>query len=156
MVGKILEFHIRQPLAMAQNLDVYNSAEGNGGIKVKGDLADFQIIEEASESDDSDEETNKDNINKVGTLAALPPDLISPYSKPVFGSVQVTDSENVQFGNNTYFNGPVTIKQVITNTLGVDNACYTKTEEEALSAQQFKNEPKNDVSGMLCKLNKRI
>ncbi|KAJ0183893.1 hypothetical protein K1T71_000316 [Dendrolimus kikuchii] len=135
-------------------MDLCNNSDGNIGLKVNGDLGDFEIVEETSESDnDNDQET--ENCPRIRSLSTLPVDLIKPSSTPIFGSVQVTGSQNVQFGNNTYFNGPVTIKQVISDTFGVDNASYVKTEEEDLPAQRHKNEPKNDnsvIKSFQCKL----
>ncbi|CAH2103826.1 unnamed protein product [Euphydryas editha] len=93
------------------------------GTKVVGDLGDIQV------SDDSDSENNKKVSRTLTSKLSIPPNLIK-NTVPVFGSVTVSSSDNVQFGNNTYFNGPVTIKQVIQNKSGVDNVAYINTETE--------------------------
>lgn len=51
---------------------------------------------------------------------------------PAVSNVAVTNSENVQFGNNTYFNGPVVIRQIIQSNSGQLNEAYTKSENEDL------------------------
>lgn len=116
---------------MAQNVDS-KQAEGNLGLKVEGDLGDIQIIEESDDSEDGDE-TDTSN-GRSNALSTIPSNLVNPSSTPVFGSVQITQSENVQFGNNTYFNGPVTIKQVISSQLGFDNGGYAKSDEDSIPA----------------------
>ncbi|XP_049884664.1 peptidoglycan-recognition protein LE-like isoform X5 [Pectinophora gossypiella] len=116
--------------------------ERNLGIKVEGDLGDLQIIEEYSESDDEKNEVPGE-FHK-GTIANIPNNLVKASATPVFGTVAVTNSENVQFGNNTFFNGPVTIKQVIQTRSGIDNASYQKTEDENPPNGKF--QPKNEPS----------
>lgn len=108
-----------------------SSVEEILGIKIKGDLGDVQIVEEKSESEDEDcypPDIDKNSMT-VSTLSTLPQDVVRPTA-PIFGSVSVSNSENVQFGNNTYFNGPVTIKQVVQNSSENDNPGYEHTEDE--------------------------
>ncbi|KAI5647058.1 n-acetylmuramoyl-L-alanine amidase domain-containing protein [Phthorimaea operculella] len=104
--------------------NVQTSDHNNSGLKVEGDLGDLQIIEDSSEDESESPEVN--------TLATIPNSLVKASATPVFGSVQVTNSDNVQFGNNTFFNGPVTIKQVIQTNSGVENASYQKTDDETI------------------------
>lgn len=98
------------------------------GLKVEGELGDFQIIEEVSDSDDADKTVNESSW-AVDTVPTIPSSLVKPSSSPI-GNVAVSNSENVVIGNNTYFNGPVIIKQVIQNVPGIDNPSYSKTEDE--------------------------
>ncbi|XP_026730977.1 peptidoglycan-recognition protein LC-like isoform X1 [Trichoplusia ni] len=98
------------------------------GLKVEGELGDFQIIEEVSDSDDADKTVNESSW-AVDTVPSIPSSLVKPSSSPI-GNVAVSNSENVVIGNNTYFNGPVIIKQVIQNVPGIDNPSYSKTEDE--------------------------
>ncbi|XP_038216566.1 peptidoglycan-recognition protein SA-like isoform X2 [Zerene cesonia] len=114
---------------MARNNDV-SSCDSNG-IRVEGDLGDLQVTE-LSDSEDKDERTfvEPSASRTLDTLSALPASLVQKSTVPVFGSISVVESENVQFGNNTYFNGPVTIKQIVQNKSGVDNSSYTRTEED--------------------------
>ncbi|CAH4038421.1 peptidoglycan-recognition protein LF-like isoform X2 [Pieris brassicae] len=94
----------------------------NEGIKVIGDLGDIQIAEISDNEDCEKPVPSKD-------LSIIPNSILQGSTVPVFGNISVNDSDNVQFGNNTYFNGPVTIKQVIKNN-GVENASYTATDDE--------------------------
>lgn len=96
------------------------------GIKVEGDLGDLQIIEESSE----DEVDVVEGSNNPSGLDGIPGALVRTSDAPKLSNIIVKDSENVQFGNNTYFNGPVTIKQVIQTGNGIDNASYVKEEYE--------------------------
>ncbi|KAG6461322.1 hypothetical protein O3G_MSEX012552 [Manduca sexta] len=121
-----------------------NHSGDNLGIKVKGDLGDFQIIEEKSDSDG--EEVFEDNRSRsMGCMSKLPPGFIHPSTSPKINSVIVKDSDNVQFGNNTHFHGPVTIKQVIRNS-EFDNSAYLKTETEIVNPVSHKQDSSNDVS----------
>ncbi|XP_022832983.1 peptidoglycan-recognition protein LC-like isoform X2 [Spodoptera litura] len=118
------------------------------GIKVEGELGDFQIIEENSDSDD-DIEIDSKSSRTTGTLATIPsvpPSLVKPNSSPIQGNVAVSNSENVVIGNNTYFNGPVIIKQVIQNAPGIENPSYVKTDDEDIPTQKYERETKNDKS----------
>ncbi|XP_047524818.1 peptidoglycan-recognition protein LA-like isoform X1 [Pieris napi] len=99
-----------------------NVDQVNEGIKVIGDLGDIQIAEISDNEECEKPVPSKD-------LSIIPKSLLQSSTVPVFGNISVSDSDNVQFGNNTYFNGPVTIKQVIKNN-GVENASYTVTDDE--------------------------
>lgn len=92
------------------------------GIKFEGDLGEVKI-EDASDSD-YDEDVSEN------TVSTWPQDIVKASSPAVFGTVSVSNSENVQFGNNTYFNGPVTIKQIVQNTLEHENRGFEHTEDE--------------------------
>lgn len=111
------------------------------GLKVEGELGDFQIIEEVSDSDDADKIVNESSWT-VDTVPSIPSSLVKPSSTPI-GNVAVSNSENVVIGNNTYFNGPVIIKQVIQNVPGIDNPSYTKTEDEDESEGKYHDGSKN-------------
>lgn len=112
-------------------------------IKVSGDLGDFEITEDALEETDSeDDEESSNSLRLDNGLSTIPQDLVKQSVQPVFGSVQVTKSENVQFGNNVYFNGPVVIKQVV-HTKEQDNPGYEQTEDDAPS--QNPDPPKTNV-----------
>lgn len=103
------------------------SVDGNGlGIKVEGDLGSLQIIEESSDSDDD----IQGEQGGISTVSNIPKDLVQTSSATVVGSLAITNSDNVQIGNNTYFNGPVTIKQVIGSHSGIENRAYIQTEDE--------------------------
>lgn len=118
---------------MALKPDKPNSSNSIG-TKVSGDLGDIQV---AYDSDNENDKIIEKNVSRtLTTKPDIPPNLIQ-NTVPVFGSVSVSSSENVQFGNNTYFNGPVTIKQVIQNKSGVDNAAYIHTEAEIHNAQNI-------------------
>ncbi|XP_046977437.1 peptidoglycan-recognition protein LE-like isoform X2 [Vanessa cardui] len=110
---------------MALNLNCSNKNNINS-TKVAGDLGDIQITENSDCEDDHINKIQKVSRNNKSTIPAN----LLQNTVPVFGKVTVSNSDNVQFGNNTYFNGPVTIKQVIHTKSGVDNAAYSSTEDE--------------------------
>lgn len=112
------------------------------GFKVEGELGDFQIIEEKSDSDDDDSTVSKSS-RAIDTIATIPTSLVKPSSVPI-GNVAVSNSENVVIGNNTYFHGPVIIKQVIQNAPGLENPSYVKTEDEGVSSHKHHEESKID------------
>ncbi|XP_013145005.1 PREDICTED: peptidoglycan recognition protein 1-like isoform X2 [Papilio polytes] len=117
---------------MAMKSVLNNSS--NSGLKVEGDIGDVQIIEEVSD-DDSD----YDKQTKLSTTNFTPKSLgLLPSTSPVIGTVSVANSENVHFGNNTFFNGPVTIIQ---NKNGVENASYTNTEDKNVEKDECQNKP---------------
>ncbi|XP_045784703.1 peptidoglycan-recognition protein LC-like isoform X1 [Maniola jurtina] len=119
---------------MALNLDRSNSGR-NLGVRVSGDLGDLQVTDATSDCDDkiSDNEKVSRTVNTVNAISNLPPNLMHNTAIPSFGRVAITNSENVQFGNNTYFNGPVTIKQIVQSKSGVDNSSYTRSDDENIS-----------------------
>lgn len=117
----------------------------NIGIKVNGDLGDLQIST-VSESDDDEDTVDKTvGTKKVDTLANFPASLVQTSNTPIFGNVAVANSDNVQFGNNTHFHGPVTIKQIITKS-GIENASYAGTEDENVQSEDFKSPQEYNVS----------
>ncbi|CAK1554921.1 unnamed protein product [Leptosia nina] len=100
----------------------FDPTRNNGErVRVNGDLGVVLVTEDSSDSD-----TEKQSA--IDTLSTLPG--LQNSSAPVFGSVSVSESENVHFGNNTYFNGPVTIKQIIKTKSGIENESYTKDGDE--------------------------
>ncbi|CAG9558352.1 unnamed protein product [Danaus chrysippus] len=101
------------------------SKSNTNGMTIIGNIDDMQIIKEISDEDN----IRPKNSCSLNTPLNLPTNLVQNSGAPVYESVSVTNSENVQFGNNTYFNGPVIIKQIVHPKTGVDNASYTKTEE---------------------------
>ncbi|XP_022121530.1 peptidoglycan-recognition protein LF isoform X3 [Pieris rapae] len=115
----------------------------NDGIKVIGDLGDIQIAEISDNEECEKPVTSKD-------LSIIPNSLLQSSTVPIFGNISVSDSDNVQFGNNTYFNGPVTIKQVIKNN-GVKNASYTVTDNEQDSAESPQSKSGGEKSNKLQK-----
>ncbi|XP_023948746.1 peptidoglycan-recognition protein LE-like isoform X2 [Bicyclus anynana] len=116
---------------MAVKLDRSNSGV-NLGVKIAGDLGDVTVTDVNSDSDDniSDKQKVSKILSNVNAISPIPSDLIH-NTVPSFGRVAISNSENVQFGNNTYFNGPVTIKQIKT---GVDNCSYIRTDDENTAA----------------------
>ncbi|XP_050360495.1 uncharacterized protein LOC126780241 isoform X1 [Nymphalis io] len=121
---------------MALKLNCSNTSN-NIGAKVVGDLGDIQVTESSDCEDDNFNEKQKISRTNKSTI---PTNLVQ-NTVPVFGKIAVSNSDNVQFGNNTYFNGPVTIKQVIHNKSGVDNAAYCRTENETdPNSQHLHNE----------------
>ncbi|CAH0578223.1 unnamed protein product [Chrysodeixis includens] len=115
------------------------------GLKVEGELGDFQIIEEVSDSDDADKTVHESSWT-VDTVPSIPSSLVKPGSSPVSGNIAVSNSENVVIGNNTYFNGPVIIKQVIQSAPGIDNPSYSKTEDEDDSEGKYHEDSKKETS----------
>lgn len=122
-----------------------NNETNKESIKVEGDLGDLQIIEEVSDDDDNMCAKQKD-LKAVSMSKRDVGAIVQAGSIPVFGSVAVTNSENVQFGNNTYFNGPVTIIQ---SKSGMENASYTKTEDDNVPNDPFKPNSKFDSRKLL-------
>nr|XP_021188042.1 peptidoglycan-recognition protein LE-like isoform X2 [Helicoverpa armigera] len=113
------------------------------GLRVEGDLGDFQIVEEKSDSEDDDKTYSSSRT--VDTLDTIPSSLVRPSNSPICGNVAVTNSENIVIGNNTYFNGPVVIKQVIQNASGLENPSYVKSEnEDTVPEQKYQEHSKND------------
>jgi hypothetical protein len=70
------------------------------------------------DDDDSDLKTDAASASNVIALAAKN----SSESRPSFGNIVVNSSSDVHFGNKTFYNGPVTIKQFLYTTRdgGVD------------------------------------
>lgn len=68
------------------------------------------------------------NTKKVNSLSKIADELLS--ATPVISNVAVANSENVHFGNNTYFSGPVVIKQLIQSNTDLEISAYTKTKYE--------------------------
>lgn len=109
-------------------------------------VEDLDVIEEST-SDSDDDLGHKNSLNNL-SLAKNPPDLdLSTSKSPAINSVAIHNSENVHFGNKTYFNGPVTIKQIIQAKSGIENGAYVKTEQEE---SPDKKSP-NDVKPKICK-----
>ncbi|CAH0716100.1 unnamed protein product, partial [Brenthis ino] len=129
---------------MAMKLDGSNT-NSCVGVKFVGDLGDLQVIEE-NESEDDKICQNQKVLRPFNNKPNIPSNLIQS-TLPVFGKVTVANSENVQFGNNTYFNGPVTIKQVIQNKSGVDNSGFVKNEDDDSNTHHPRSEkvPKNSA-----------
>ncbi|KAL0851998.1 hypothetical protein ABMA28_000268 [Loxostege sticticalis] len=118
-------------MALKQDLQNEDNKFSSLGIKVGGDLGELQIIE-ASDSECSDDERTvieKQKPRVIDTISTIPSSIIQNAPAPILSNVAVHNSENVQFGNNTYFHGPVTIKQIIKKK-GIDNASYTSTDNE--------------------------
>jgi len=69
--------------------------------------------------DDSDLKTDAASASNAVALAAKN----SSESRPNFGNIVVNSSSDVHFGNKTFYNGPVTIRQVVYTTRdgGVDD-----------------------------------
>lgn len=133
---------------MTQNIDASCIADKNLGIRVEGELDNFQIIEDKSDSDE-DERTVSNSSRTMDVVPQIPSSLVKPSISPsVCGTVSIKNSENVIIGNNTYFNGPVTIKQVIHSATGLDNPSYTKSEDENVATQHSHCDSKPDT----CKL----
>lgn len=104
------------------------STNYNIGIKIEGDLGDLQVIDESDTENDTSSQKQK-VLRTFNNKTSLPSNLIQ-NTVPVFGKVTVANSEQIQFGNNTYFNGPVTIKQVVHDKSGIDNSSYVKDKDE--------------------------
>lgn len=130
---------------MALKLDEPN-ANYNIGFKIEGDLGDLQVIEESDSEDDKSSQKQK-VLRTFNNKPCIPPNLIQNHV-PVFEKVTVENSEHVQFGNNTYFNGPVTIKQVIQNKSGIDNSSYVQDKDDVCDHHQPQDE-KNIESKLL-------
>ncbi|KAI8430925.1 hypothetical protein MSG28_001043 [Choristoneura fumiferana] len=115
---------------MAINKDSVNFCDKNKNldISVVGEFGDLEIVEETCDSDDA----GSAGANTISTFAK------PAASPPVFGTVSVSNSENVHFGNNTYFQGPVTIKQIIQSKSGIENASYNKTDDEISKPPLYK------------------
>lgn len=115
---------------MAISKDSVNFCDENKNldISVVGEFGDLEIVEETCDSDDA-------GIAGTNSIATFAKPAASP---PVFGTVSVSNSENVHFGNNTYFQGPVTIKQVIQSKSGIENASYNKTDDEISKPPLYK------------------
>lgn len=113
-------------------MKVESVGQNNIGIKVEGDLGVLQIIDESSE----DELDIVEGAKPAG-LEGIAGALVGTSGVPSLSNIIVKDSENVQFGNNTYFNGPVTIKQVIQTGSGIDNVCYEKGEDEKETTPRY-------------------
>jgi hypothetical protein len=65
--------------------------------------------EGGGDSDDSDLKTDGVSASNAIALAAQN----SSESRPSFGNIVVNSSSDVHFGNKTFYNGPVTIKQFV-------------------------------------------
>lgn len=126
---------------MAVNIESVGQCDT--GIKVQGDLGDLEIIEESSE----DEMDIVKGATNPPSLDGIPGALVRRSGAPKLSNIIVKDSENVQFGNNTYFNGPVTIKQVIQAANGVDNVSYVNEEDEKHTTQH--SDPKDNTSKLI-------
>lgn len=94
------------------------------GITVNGDLNFF------GGSDQNDDDTSaKIGNSSVPITCNIPMENL--YSSSLsFGNVTIKESNNTHFGNNTYFNGPVIIKQISQNGNGTVNPSFTRTEDD--------------------------
>jgi hypothetical protein len=98
--------------------------EGRQSIDERCDQVDFRDSEEEEDAefasdidgdygdDDCDLKTDSACANNVLALAAQK----SSESRPSFGNIVVNSSSDVHFGNKTFYNGPVTIKQFVYTT----------------------------------------
>lgn len=109
----------------------------NFGNEFTADDIKTAIIEECSTSSESADETGVEVVHgeTLNTLVNLPT-LDVPQNSTAVGSVAITESENVHFGNKTYFNGPITIKQYIKQKTGIENKSYVKTESEIITKKE--------------------
>lgn len=125
---------------MALKLERSNSIT-SVGIKVAGDLGDVLVTDVASDCDDSSCTTERKSktLCNVNAASSLPPNLLQNSAVPSFGRVAITNSENVQIGNNTFFNGPVTVKQIVQSKSGVENPSYVKNDEENIPGSHTVN-----------------
>ncbi|XP_063546711.1 uncharacterized protein LOC134754352 isoform X2 [Cydia strobilella] len=110
---------------MAIHNDTVNFCDENKhlDVSVVEEINGLEIVEDTSDSEDGPEQTVSNAVSAISR----------PNVPPVFGSVTVSNSENVQFGNNTYFQGPVVIKQIIHNKSGIENVSYDRTGDENVS-----------------------
>jgi hypothetical protein len=81
-----------------------NDSEGEDGTDIDCDDED--------DDDDSDLKTDSACASNAIQLAAQK----SSESRPSFGNIVVNSSSDVHFGNKTFYNGPVTIKQFVYTT----------------------------------------
>ncbi|XP_053624693.1 peptidoglycan-recognition protein LE-like isoform X3 [Plodia interpunctella] len=115
-------------------------------LKVGGDLGDLQISTPSDCEDDDTDRNTEICSRSVDSVSNIPSSLLHTSNAPIFGNVAVANSKNVHLGNNTHFHGPVTIKQIIHSKSGVDNASYTKTDEDATPPEGQKPTSKTKVS----------
>ena len=73
---------------------------------------DVDSDDDDDDDDDSDLKTDSVSASKAIALAAKK----SSESPPSFGNIVVNSSSDVHFGNKTFYNGPVTIKQFVYTT----------------------------------------
>ncbi|XP_059055252.1 peptidoglycan-recognition protein SB1-like isoform X2 [Achroia grisella] len=105
---------------------IKEDSSNNLNAKLEEDLDDLQIstINNNDINDgvfDNRVSSRTDDVDKFSSIGKR------SYA-PVFGSVAVSNSDNVQFGDTTHFHGPVTI---IHNNTGVENVSYTHTEDDS-------------------------
>jgi hypothetical protein len=76
------------------------------------DDTDIDCEDDYDDDDDSDLKTDSACASNAIQLAAQK----SSESRPSFGNIVVNSSSDVHFGNKTFYNGPVTIKQFVYTT----------------------------------------
>lgn len=117
---------------MALKADEILTDDKSLGIKIEGELEDFQVIEDNSDSDDDKKVANESS--RTCDHLSIPSNLLKPINSPsLCDSVAVINSAHVDIGNRTYFNGPVTIIQ----RSGLENPSYVKSEDEDIQVSQY-------------------
>ncbi|XP_026758158.1 peptidoglycan-recognition protein LE-like isoform X2 [Galleria mellonella] len=117
-------------MAVNPNL-IKEDNSNNSSVKLEEDLDELQIST-VNDNDIDDGALDKRVSSKTTELAKFSAVGQRSYA-PVFGSVAVSNSENVQFGDTTHFHGPVTI---IHNNNGVENVSYMHSEDENLPERE--------------------
>ncbi|GJQ76920.1 putative animal peptidoglycan recognition proteins homologous to Bacteriophage T3 lysozyme [Trypoxylus dichotomus] len=108
------------------------------------------------EDDDEEEEEEEDDDNSSTTSSTLPYEQCDDNARddgggdgamvladpgqdrsPCFQNIEVTNSRDVHFGNKTYYQGPVTIKQIL----------YTNPNSDSLNSDERDNNNKLPIAG---------
>jgi hypothetical protein len=118
-----------------------NDSEGEDGSQSGTD-----IYCDDDDDDDSDLKTDSACASNAIQLAAQK----STESRPSFGNIVVNSSSDVHFGNKTFYNGPVTIKQfVYTTKNGSVDVHHSETGDNVGDSQVGVDEVLDPVSSRL-------
>jgi hypothetical protein len=119
-----------------------NDTEGEDGSESGTDI----YCDDDDDDDDSDLKTDSACASNAIQLAAQK----STESRPSFGNIVVNSSSDVHFGNKTFYNGPVTIKQfVYTTKNGSVDVHHSETGDNDGDSQVGVDEVLNPVSSRL-------
>lgn len=90
---------------------------------------------DVGEDDNSDEEEVTTDCAVVSQQQAVA--LSEALPSPTFGNIAVTNSTDIQFGNKTYYNGPVTIKQVVYTNGDPEGSAENVAEGTVVSCEEI-------------------
>lgn len=116
------------------------------GLRAQPPSSAIEGNEEAEEQDSEDDESVASSLNNsdadVGAVV-----LADDANKSKFENICVSNSNDVHFGNKTFYQGPVTIKQIVYASNAIEN--NSETSACRLAINNVPKETENDSSLVL-------